>query len=158
RKMGPSNLRRVVRALEVYHLTGVPISQHHLMQGKRQKLSADFYGLEWDRKKLYERIDRRVDWMLDRGLVDEVRSLKERGYDESLKSFQTVGYREVFELLAGITTREKMIKLIKQNSRRYAKRQLTWFRKERRIEWVRLHDDREFPDAARAIAEKFAAN
>ncbi len=157
-KMLPSNTRRVIRALEVYHFTGVPISQHHQLQESKPGFQANFFGLEWDRKKLYDRIDQRVEWMMSRGLVEEVVQLRKKGYDESLNALQTVGYLEVFDYLAGKTTREEMIEQIKRNSRRYAKRQLTWFRKEKRVQWVRVEGEAEFPAVAQTIARDFVGH
>ena len=153
-KMTAGNTRRVIRALEVYHLTGVPISQHHELQQRKADFQAIFFGLKWDRKKLYGRIDRRVDWMMSRGLVEEVVELRKKGYDESLNALQTVGYVEVFDYLAGRITKEEMVDQIKRNSRRYAKRQLTWFRKDQRILWIHVEGESELP----AVAEKILHN
>ncbi len=154
-KMVPGNTRRIIRALEVFHLTGVPISQHHKSQETKPQFQAHFFGLDWDRKMLYDRIDRRVDWMMNRGLVDEVRELRSRGYDGSLNALQTVGYTEVFDYLAGKIGKAEMVDRIKQNSRRYAKRQMTWFRKEKRILWIHVEDEDEFPAVAQTIAREF---
>lgn len=154
-KMVPANTRRIIRALEVYRLTGVPISEHHAEQQVRADYEAFFFGLEWDRKKLYERIDRRVEWMMSRGLVEEVIQLQKQGYDESLNALQTVGYLEVFEYLAGRITKEDTVELIKRNSRRYAKRQLTWFRKDKRIRWIHVDRESEFASVAQKIDREF---
>jgi len=153
-KMLPSNTRRIIRALEVYSITGVRISE---LQKTRipEKLDAVMMGLNWDRKSLYKRIERRVDSMIGEGLVDEARDLLRRGYSPNLNALQTVGYAEVFEYLKGDFSYERMIELIKQNSRRYAKRQMTWFRKEKRIEWFDIQDEAELPRIARNIAARF---
>lgn len=139
-KMLPSNTRRIIRALEVHALTGVRISE---LQRTRmpEKLDAVMVGLNWERKLLYKRIEARVDNMIREGLVDEVRALLKEGYSPDLNALQTVGYAEVIAHLNGEISYARMIELIKQNSRRYAKRQMTWFRKEERIEWFDVKDE-----------------
>lgn len=153
--MLPSNARRIVRALEVYYLTGVPISQHHKNQRVEETFKPVFAGLAWDRKKLYERIDRRVDVMIESGLVEEVKSLMRLGYDFSLNALQTVGYQEVFRYVQGKVDGRTMVEQVKQNTRRFAKRQLTWFRRDKRIRWFPVEDGTEFPDVAKEIADYF---
>jgi tRNA dimethylallyltransferase len=153
-RMIPSNTRRIVRALEVYQLTGTPIS--HLQQYRvPANYAAAFIGLNWDRNKLYDRINCRVDWMIAAGLVDEVRKLKELGYSSDLNALQTVGYKEVFDYLNGKYSHERMVELIKQNSRRFAKRQLTWFRKDKRIRWYQVQDEKDLPRIASCIRDDF---
>jgi tRNA dimethylallyltransferase len=153
-KMLPSNTRRIIRALEVYHLSGIPLSQHHRRQSS-EIFESVFVGLEWDRKKLYERINRRVDRMIEAGLVEEVKALLRMGYNTSLNSLQTVGYREVFLHLEGKLDHGTMVDQIKQNSRRFAKRQLTWFRRDKRIHWFHVEDESEFPEIAQKIIDYF---
>lgn len=92
------------------------------------------------RNILYDRINKRVDLMFENGLIDEVISLIKKGYDRNLQSMQAIGYKEVFNYLDGISTLEEVKELIKQNSRRYAKRQLTWFRKDSRLYWVDVYN------------------
>jgi tRNA dimethylallyltransferase len=128
--------RRVIRALEVYHATGVPISAH-----RASKIEIDFeavqYALSMERKELYERINSRVDDMIAQGLIDEVKALQKKGYHyKKYSSLNTVGIKEVFDHLEGLITYDRMLELIKQNSRRYAKRQLTWFKGDKNIEWI----------------------
>jgi tRNA dimethylallyltransferase len=128
--------RRVIRALEVYYSTGIPISVH-----RTKRITIDFepvqIGLSMDRKILYDRINKRVDEMIEKGLIDEVKSLQKNGYHyKTHSSLNTVGIKEVFDHLEGLITYDRMLELIKQNSRRYAKRQLTWFRKDKSIEWI----------------------
>ncbi len=126
--------KRIVRALEVYELTGKPFS---LMQNKQTGLyKLSVVGLYLERSKLYQRINTRVDDMIARGLVDEVRALRKKGYDLSLNSMQALGYRQVIYYLDGLYTWDKMADTIKKESRRYAKRQLTWFRRDPRINWI----------------------
>jgi tRNA dimethylallyltransferase len=130
-----NDTQRIVRALEVYELTGEPIS--HFRQGQEQAgdFTPLFIGLDRSRSLLYERIERRVDAMLAEGLIDEVKSLQARGWGPHLNALRTVGYEEVFRFLNGELNLQQMTDLIKQNSRNYAKRQLTWFRKDQRIIW-----------------------
>lgn len=135
-KLLPANTHRIIRALEVYYLTSKPIT---LLQ-KENKINIDFtpvfFAPDWDRKILYDRINRRTLSMIESGLVDEVKKLLSMGYTKELKSFQTVGYKEPVEYLEGKIDHDKMINLIQQYSRNYAKRQLTWFRADQRIEWI----------------------
>lgn len=134
--MDASKFRRVIRALEVFHETGIPISQYHAAHTKDDLYDALWIGIEWDRRELYNRINHRVDGMMQSGFLDEVRHLQSLGYDDRLQALQTVGYKEAFRFLRNELTREQMVDLMKQNSRRYAKRQMTWFRKEKRIRWL----------------------
>jgi tRNA dimethylallyltransferase len=147
-RMLPSNTRRIVRGLEVYELTGIPLSKL-----QDQRIRIDFaplmIGLQWDRKALYDRIDERVEAMLKDGLLDEVRNLLARGYSEATNSLQTVGYQEAISHLEGKIDYETMVELIKRNTRRYAKRQLTWFRRDDRIQWFSINH----PDGLLPIAE-----
>jgi tRNA dimethylallyltransferase len=153
-RMLPTNTRRIVRALEVYEITGTPISKLH-----SEKVGVNFspllIGLEWDRRRLYERINQRVEMMLNRGLIDEVRALMEKGYPPETNSLQTVGYQEVIIYLQGKTDYPEMVELIKRNTRRFAKRQLTWFRRDKRIHWFKVEDEKEFPSIARKTLELF---
>ncbi|MBI2914458.1 MAG: tRNA (adenosine(37)-N6)-dimethylallyltransferase MiaA [Firmicutes bacterium] len=135
-RIHPNDLRRVIRALEVFMSTGTPISK---LQGKapgtRPRYKSIMVGLTRSRPKLYEAIDSRVDEMMRRGLVDEVRSLQEAGYGEGLTSAQALGYKEIVLYLKGLSCLDEAVRLIKRDTRRYAKRQLTWFRRDRRITW-----------------------
>jgi tRNA dimethylallyltransferase len=137
-RMLPSNHRRIIRALEVYYATGKPISQHHGEHKKQQYFDEQFVGLEWERKVLYDRINSRVDLMIAEGLLDEVRGLMSRGYDDWYQSLQTVGYKEAFAFLRKEISYDRMVELMKQNTRRFAKRQLTWFRRDERIRWFEI--------------------
>ena len=126
------NPSRVRRAVEVCMQTGKPYSS--LRTAERRKRSFDIVkvGIEWDREMLYDRINRRVDMMIDEGLEAEARAVYHLRH---LNSLQTVGYREMFDYFDGTITREEAIELIKRNSRRYAKRQMTWFRRDPEIRW-----------------------
>lgn len=132
-----NNRKRVIRALEFYENSGKPISTHNREQ--RQKTSAYnscYFVLTDDRKKLYERIERRVDQMLSKGLVDEVRTLKERGCNASMVSMQGLGYKEILEYLDGRCSLLEAVEKIKKETRHFAKRQLTWFRREKDVIWL----------------------
>lgn len=132
-----NNRKRVIRALEFYENSGKPISTHNKEQ--RQKTSAYnscYFVLMDDRKKLYERIESRVDQMLSKGLVDEVRTLKERGCNASMVSMQGLGYKEILEYLDGRCSLLEAVEKIKKETRHFAKRQLTWFRREKDVIWL----------------------
>ncbi|MGA7161950.1 MAG: tRNA (adenosine(37)-N6)-dimethylallyltransferase MiaA [Bacteroidota bacterium] len=151
-RMLPSNQRRIIRALEVFYATGKPISQHHGEQEQKQFFNSICVGLQWDRKKLYERINSRVDAMLAAGFLDEVKDLLSRGYGDGYKSLQTVGYKEALAFLRKEIDYERMVELMKQNTRRFAKRQLTWFRKDKRIRWFDIEEEGEiFPIAGEVL-------
>ncbi len=137
-KMLPSNWKRVIRALEVYKLSGKPIGK--LQVGYKRKDDYNFlqFGLSWERSRLYKSIENRVDEMIENGLVNEVREILERGYSPQLNSLNTVGYKEIIEHLDGKISIERAVELIKRNTRRYAKRQLTWFRKDQNIKWFEV--------------------
>lgn len=123
------NRHRIYRALDVWMQTGKPFSSFHKRDGfDEPRPGSVVFQLEWPRPVLHDRINRRVDNMIAEGLIDEVRSLLEK-YPENLQSLQTVGYREVISFLKGDISREQMVADIKTNTRRYAKRQLTWFRR-----------------------------
>jgi tRNA dimethylallyltransferase len=132
----PTKPRRVVRALEVYHITGIPLSVLHRERKPEIPFVPLFFGLELDRAELYQRINTRCERMLEGGLLDEVESLVVAGYSASLNALKTVGYAEAFAYRRGEISYEDMVRLFKQNSRRYAKRQLTWFRHDPRIRWI----------------------
>ena len=137
-KLHPNDKHRIVRALEVYELTGIPLSEFQDQENIIASFDPIFVGLTRDRKHLYQIIEKRVDLMLEQGLVEEVIQLKEMGYHSQLNSLQTVGYSEVFEYLDHKIRFDEMSDLIKQRSRNYAKRQMTWFRKDERIQWFNL--------------------
>ena len=99
------------------------------------------FCIAWDRQKLYERINKRVDKMLEDGLLEEVKRLMEAGYTKALNSMKAIGYKELIDYYNGETTLEEAVELIKQSSRRYAKRQLTWFRRDKRIHWLNADGD-----------------
>lgn len=150
-KMLPQNWKRVMRALEVYHLTGKPIIQ--FQQEYNRNIDLDFiqYGLNWDREVLYRNIENRVDKMIDLGLINEVEAVLKMGYNENLNSLNTVGYKEIISYLNNNITLARAVELIKRNTRRFAKRQLTWFRGDRRIHWLDVSSSIDFNSIANKI-------
>ncbi len=145
----PNNLKRVIRALEYYHITGEPISVHN--QRTQQKPSpyiSCYIGLTRNRDELYERIDKRVDIMIENGLVNEVKGLIERGVDKNMTSMQALGYKEIADYLDGNWALDEAIELIKRDSRHYAKRQLTWFNRNKNIHWINLSEVKNSEEAA----------
>jgi tRNA dimethylallyltransferase len=130
----PNNHRRVIRALEVFHETGLTMSEYQAKQQKDTPYDLFMIGLTMDREKLYERINLRVDLMVQEGLLDEVKALYDRDIREC-QSVQAIGYKELYDYFDGTVSLEKAIENLKQNSRRYAKRQLTWFRNKMDINW-----------------------
>lgn len=132
-----NNVKRVIRALEYYHLTGLPISEHN--ENERQKESPynfAYFVLTDDRSTIYERIDKRVDIMMEQGLLDEVKCLKDMGYHKKMVSMQGLGYKEILDYLDGVYSLEEAVYIIKRETRHFAKRQLTWFRRERDVSWI----------------------
>ncbi len=153
--MDATKYRRVIRALEVFYETGVPISQFHAGHKKDQLYNATWIGLNWERSILYKRINDRVDKMISDGFLNEVKRLRSMGYDDRFQALQTVGYKEAFQHIRGEISYERMVELMKQNTRRFAKRQMTWFRKEQRIRWYNITSEDEHNDITRRIIKKF---
>ncbi|WP_316347021.1 tRNA (adenosine(37)-N6)-dimethylallyltransferase MiaA [Desulfuromonas acetoxidans] len=136
-RLHANDVTRIVRALEVFELTGTPLSQWQLEHGfKEQPYRVLKVAVGMDRAELYDRINRRVVLMMDQGLVVETRQLLDRGYSPQLKSMRTIGYEQAVRYVQNELTREAAIADIQQETRRYAKRQLTWFRKDKSIIWV----------------------
>ena len=133
-----NDTQRIVRALEVFELTGKPISQFQEGQEEPADFDPVFIGLERDRQELVQRIEQRVDQMMDQGLVQEVQSLLDRGYSPDLNALATVGYQEVVAYLQGEYDFDKMVEQIKIHTRQYSKRQMTWFRRDLRVNWLNL--------------------
>jgi tRNA dimethylallyltransferase len=154
-RMIPTQFRRIIRALEVYRATGKTITDHHREQDVQPEEDVFFVGLRWERSVLYDRINTRVEKMMETGFLDEVRHLMEMGYDDRLKSLQTVGYKEAFSFLRGEIDKDRMIELMKQNTRRYAKRQLTWFTHDERIQWFDISDMIQIGEIAEAVIQFF---
>lgn len=141
REIHPNNLKRVIRALEFYDQTGTPISRHNEEQrAKDSPYCYLYFVLNDERKQLYDRIDRRVDQMIGAGLVDEVRSLKARGLTENNVSMKGLGYKELFPYLDGKCTLSEAVEIIKRDTRHFAKRQITWFKRESGIIWINKNE------------------
>ena len=137
-----NNSKRVIRALEYYRLTGQKISEHNSKQRERESAyNACYFVLNDERETLYRQIDARVDQMLEDGLVEEVKALRQAGCGRNMVSMQGLGYKEILDYLEGEISLERAVYLIKRDTRHFAKRQLTWFRRERGVIWV---DKREF--------------
>lgn len=132
-----NNVKRVIRALEYYQETGQPLSQHNEQERlKTSPYEFAYFVLNDKREHLYPRIDQRVDKMVDAGLIDEVKMLKERGCSRDLVSMQGLGYKEILAYLEGECTLEEAIYTLKRDTRHFAKRQLTWFKREREVVWL----------------------
>jgi tRNA dimethylallyltransferase len=138
--MLPQNWKRVMRALEVFHLTGVQIQKFQANYKRGKNLDFRLFGLMWNRETLYKNIEKRVDDMISFGLVDEVKKILSLEYSKNINSLNTVGYKEIISFLKKEITFDRAVELIKRNTRRYAKRQMTWFRKTKNIEWLQCND------------------
>ena len=133
----PNNVKRVIRALEFARESGGSIAAHNLAQRQRPSAyNSVFIVLTMDRQKLYERIDRRVDLMMEQGLLEEVKKLRKMGIRRDSTSMQGIGYKQIFSALEGDYSLEEAVRLIKRDTRHFAKRQLTWFRREKNVIWV----------------------
>lgn len=135
----PNNVRRVIRALEVYHATGKTMAEYQESQEQELLYDVAFVGLTMDREALYDRINLRVDLMVEQGLFEEVESLYKKGI-RNCQSIQAIGYKELYGYFDGKLSKEQAIEALKQNSRRYAKRQLTWFRNKMEVTWFDMTD------------------
>lgn len=136
-----NNVKRVIRALEFYEQNGFPISQHNAEQKQRQSpYQLAYFVLNAPRPLLYERIDRRVDEMIQEGLVKEVQTLKERGCHRGMVSMQGLGYKEILDYLEGNCSLEEAVRILKRDTRHFAKRQITWFKREEDVTWVNKDD------------------
>ncbi|MFZ3047358.1 MAG: tRNA (adenosine(37)-N6)-dimethylallyltransferase MiaA, partial [Desulfatirhabdiaceae bacterium] len=151
-RIHPNDVYRIIRALEIFESTGTPMSVFH----HHHHFSTDFYsvrmiGLYRERELLYERINRRVDRMLETGFIQEVESLLNRGYSSTLKSMKSLGYRHIANYVEGRTSLTDAVLSMKQDTRRYAKRQMTWFRSEKDILWI----DAENMDVVKKTTEDY---
>lgn len=135
----PNNVKRVIRALEYFHQTGERISEHNEEEAaKTSPYNYIYFVLNNDRAVLYDRIDKRVDAMFDAGLVEEVTALRDKGYSRNLVSMQGIGYKEIYASLDGEYDLDRARYIIKRDTRHFAKRQLTWFRREKDVRWLDL--------------------
>ena len=154
-KMLPQNWKRVMRALEVQRLTGKPIWQHHSERNEYAKFNYKQVGLLWDRIMLNQNIEKRVDEMIELGLIKEVKSLLESGYSKNLNALNTVGYKEIIQYIENEISLDRAIELIKRNTRRYAKRQMTWFNKDKRITWFQIHKENDLINVRDKILKSY---
>lgn len=152
------NPRRVIRALEVFESTGFPISQLQKRGSGQKNFTFKIFGLNWGRKILYSRINKRVLQMIDTGLIEEVTEIIKSHSPENITVLQTVGYKEVIDYLKGNITKDKMTELIQRNTRRFAKRQMTWFRKNNEIQWLNLQDESDLVSIKKEILKEFRGN
>ena len=154
-KININDKKRVIRALEIYDITGKTMSDYNKdFRKENNDYNLAFIALNMDRLKLYEKINKRVDQMMDLGLLEEVRSILHRGYESSLIALQGIGYKEMIMHICGELTLDETIELIKQKSRNYAKRQLTWFRRDKRIEWINK-DEFENLNSLKSFAQEY---
>ena len=150
----PNNLKRVIRALEYYKETGMTISAHNEAERQRETpYDLHFFVLNDDRAVLYDRIDRRVDFMMAEGLYDEVMYLRQMGLTRDMVSMQGLGYKEMLDCMDGKYDLDEAVRILKRDSRHYAKRQITWFKREKDAVWINRAD---FDGDSRKIAEFMA--
>lgn len=134
-KISANDQKRILRILEIYHATGKNKTQQEVDSRKEVEYDYRVFAIKWEREELYERINRRVDIMIDQGLIDEVENVKNK-YNKFPTAMQGLGYKEVVDYLDGLYSKEEMIDKIKMETRRYAKRQMTWFRKNKQTIWL----------------------
>ncbi|WP_455715865.1 tRNA (adenosine(37)-N6)-dimethylallyltransferase MiaA [Anaerosporobacter sp.] len=150
-----NNVKRVIRALEYYHQTGNKISEHNEEQKQKESpYNFAYFVLNHERSILYDRIEKRIDTMLEQGLLDEVVSLYNKGYSKELVSMQGLGYKEILSYLEGECTLEEAVYVLKRDTRHFAKRQLTWFKRERDVIWLNKN---EFNDNEDKILENMCS-
>lgn len=137
KRINPNDRKRIIRALEIFYGTGKPMSKFNKdFRKETDKYNLAMIGLTMDRAALYKRINNRVDIMVEEGLIEEVEKLLSKGYNKELTSMQAIGYKEIIEYIEGNCNLEEAIETLKRNTRRFAKRQLTWFRREKRLYWI----------------------
>lgn len=134
-KISPNDQKRIIRVLEIFHATGQTKTEQEAKSRKEPEYDYRVFALNWDREKLYERINKRVDIMINQGLIEEVKMVSKK-YNKFPTAMQGLGYKEVVDYLNGKYSKEEMIEKIKMETRRYAKRQLTWFRKNKQTIWL----------------------
>ncbi len=140
-KIHENNVKRVIRALEFYKKTGTKISEHNEAESQKESpYNFEYFVLNDDRQKLYDRIDRRIDIMLEDGLLDEVRSLVDEGYSRDLVSMQGLGYKEMIDYIQERYTLDEAVYTLKRDTRHFAKRQVTWFKREKQVTWVNKNE------------------
>jgi tRNA dimethylallyltransferase len=151
-RIHPNNVRRVIRALEIYHCTGKKMSEQLAEQSTQYKYDTALIGLTMDRDLLYQRINERVDHMIEQGLVEEAKYFFDEGLHH-VQSIQAIGYKELYDYFYGRCSLEEAVHQLKQNSRRYAKRQLTWFRNKMDVQWFNMTETEQFPQKVEEISD-----
>lgn len=161
-RIHPNNQRRVIRALEIVHMTGQTMTQSLEAQKRQSPYELSLIGLAMDRELLYERIEQRIDIMLDQGLIQEVQVLLAKGYTKNMVAMQGLGYKEIIGYLEDAYSLAEAVALLKQSTRRYAKRQMSWFRHMKDIQWVDVTESANFyahlNTISDIIAGKFSSN
>ncbi len=152
-RLHPNDRRRIIRALEIHHQTKVTLSAAQADQKKESPYELCLIGLTMDRKILYKRIEDRIDQMLEQGLIQEVQGLLDKGYNRSLVAMQGLGYKEIAAYLAGELTQEEAVTLLKRDTRRFAKRQLSWFRHMKEIQWIEDFNEQNYSENLVKIRE-----
>jgi tRNA dimethylallyltransferase len=151
-KIHKNNVKRVIRALEVHDITGIKFSELNTdIRKPSTKYECILIGLSMDRKMLYDRINQRVDKMISEGLIEEVKGLLDKGYHNDLISMKAIGYKEIIDYLEGTVTLEEAVSILKRNTRRFAKRQFTWFLKDENVKWFDIKDVREIDSVVESI-------
>ena len=141
-KIHLNDLKRIIRAIEVYEYTKTPISKHQEVSRENPPIyNFAVFGLKMDRERLYDRINKRVDSLFERGLIDEVKNLIKLGYEKNSVAMQALGYKEVLSYLRGEITLDEAIYIIKRDTRHYAKRQITWFKRIENMQWIDLDEE-----------------
>lgn len=140
-KIHENNVKRVIRALEFYRKTGMKISEHNATESQKESpYNFEYFVLNDDRSRLYDRIDRRIDIMLGQGLVDEVKQLVQEGYSRDLVSMQGLGYKEIIDYIQGNCSLDEAVYTLKRDTRHFAKRQITWFKREKHVTWINKNE------------------
>jgi len=154
-EVSPKDSQRIIRALEVFYTSGKKITEFWDQQEIKKFSPAVFIGLMRKREELYLLIEKRIDRMLESGLIEETEALLRKGYSKKLNAIQTIGYKEAIEFLDKRISYEEMVSLIKQKTRNYAKRQITWFKKDSRIDWFYKSENVSINDIANSIIQKY---
>ncbi|RMF96197.1 MAG: tRNA (adenosine(37)-N6)-dimethylallyltransferase MiaA [Candidatus Schekmanbacteria bacterium] len=153
-KLSPSDKQRIKRALEVYYITGMPISKIHTKHSfSDERYDYLYFCLKRDRNELRKRIEARVDKMIEKGLYDEAKSIYKKYKGKEINAFRAIGYREMISHLKGEVSFDEAVKLIKKATKAYAKRQMTWFKKQKEIIWINIKDE-DYEAPAKAIIER----
>jgi tRNA dimethylallyltransferase len=146
KKIHFNDKQRILRGIEVYRGTGKPLSAYYTGKTAYETADTVYIGVHLDREILKKRIDQRVDYMIQSGFIDEVIHLRQMGYGSDLKSMQSIGYLEINKYLDGELDLKEAIEKIKTETKKYAKRQMTWFRRNKNIQWIEVSDIKRIKD------------